>query len=68
MEVSFSKLGVYGQLGNQMFQYALLLGIKYKLNARIAIDPEIVKNCYLFEFFDLFSNNTFATVFKIFFL
>ena len=53
MEVTFSKLGTYGQLGNQMFQYALLLGIKYKLKVPIVIDPETVKTSYLFEFFEL---------------
>jgi hypothetical protein len=53
MKVTFSKLGIYGQLGNQMFQYALLLGIKHKLKVPIVIDPETVKTSYLFEFFNL---------------
>jgi hypothetical protein len=36
-----------------MFQYALLLGIKYKNNSTIIIDPQTKENSYLFTFFDL---------------
>jgi len=51
--ITNSSLGTYGQLGNQMFQYALLLGIKYKNNVPVLIDPQTKKNSYLFDFFDL---------------
>lgn len=36
-----------------MFQYGLLVGLKYKINAEIVIDPEVKKICYLFDFFNL---------------
>jgi hypothetical protein len=35
------SLGSNGRLGNQMFQYAMLLGIKYKLGFSIMIDEAI---------------------------
>lgn len=53
MVVTFDYLAKYGQLGNQMFQYALLVGIKYKIGADIIIDSEVEKLSYLFDFFDL---------------
>ena len=53
MSVTFAGLGCHGQLGNQMFQYALLLGIKYRNNVPIIIDPQTKQNSYLFDFFDL---------------
>ena len=51
--ITNSSIGIHGQLGNQMFQYALLLGIKHTKNIKIAFDPEVRKNSYLFDFFDL---------------
>lgn len=51
--ITNSSLGTYGQLGNQMFQYALLLGIKYKNNDTIIINSQTEKNSYLFNFFNL---------------
>lgn len=53
VKISFSVLGRLGQLGNQMFQYSLLLGIKNYLNSEIIIDYETKKNSYLFDFFNL---------------
>lgn len=53
MVVTFDYLAKYGQLGNQMFQYALLVGVKYKIGADIVIDPEVRNRSYLFDFFDL---------------
>jgi hypothetical protein len=53
MVVTYDFLAKYGQLGNQMFQYALLLGVKYKIGADILIDPEVKQRSYLFDFFDL---------------
>jgi hypothetical protein len=53
MSITFGGLGRHGQLGNQMFQYALLLGIKYKNNIPIVIDPQTKETSYLFNFFNL---------------
>lgn len=53
MNITFAGLGRHGQLGNQMFQYALLLGIKHKNNTSILIDPETRERSYLFDFFKL---------------
>ena len=51
--ITNNSIGAYGQLGNQMFQYALLLGIRNKTNYEIVFDLEVRKNSYLFDFFDL---------------
>lgn len=52
--ITYDLLGGHGQLGNQMFQYALLVGIKNKIpNCQIVINPEVKKNSYLFDFFEL---------------
>lgn len=53
MVITYDYLAKHGQLGNQMFQYALLVGVKYKIGAKIVIDPEVKKASYLFDFFDL---------------
>lgn len=53
MVVTFDYLAKHGQLGNQLFQYGLLIGIKYKIGANIIIDKEVKKASYLFDFFDL---------------
>jgi hypothetical protein len=53
MLITYDYLAKYGQLGNQMFQYALLLGVKYKTEAQIAFSQEIKERSYLFTFFNL---------------
>lgn len=53
MVVTYDFLARYGQLGNQMFQYGLLVGLKYKIGANILIDPEVKNRSYLFDFFEL---------------
>jgi len=53
MKITFAGLGRHGQLGNQMFQYALLVGVKHKIGTPILIDPETKSNSYLFNFFNL---------------
>jgi hypothetical protein len=53
MVITYDFLAKYGQLGNQMFQYGLLVGIKHKLNCDIVIDTEVRNRSYLFNFFDL---------------
>ena len=53
MVITYDFLAKHGQLGNQMFQYSLLLGIKHKLNCDIVIDTEVRNRSYLFNFFDL---------------
>jgi hypothetical protein len=52
MVITYDFLGKYGQLGNQMFQYALLVGVKHKTNSEIIIDNEVRNTSYLFDFFD----------------
>lgn len=52
------SLGSGGRLGNQMFQYAMLVGIKHKLGFEIMIDEEIDKksiygHCELVRCFSL---------------
>jgi hypothetical protein len=42
-----------GRLGNQMFQYATLLGVKYKKGYDIVLEEEFVKSSMLYELFDL---------------
>jgi Glycosyl transferase family 11 len=37
--ITFSRLGKWGRLGNQMYEYAALLGIGMKLGYEIAIPP-----------------------------
>lgn len=39
--ITFEKLASNGRLGNQMFQYALLLGIEHKLGHRIVLSESI---------------------------
>jgi hypothetical protein len=54
IDITYDFLGGHGQLGNQMFQYALLVGVKHKIkNCNIKIDPETKNRSYLFKFFDL---------------
>lgn len=48
--ITFSRLGNHGQLGNQMFQYALLKGVAAKNNFVYAIPKQ---NHQLFECFDI---------------
>lgn len=51
--ITFDTLGRHGQLGNQMFQYALLLGVKTKLNQDIFFSEYVKNSSYLFKFFNL---------------
>ena len=59
MAISFNYLGQFGRLGNQMFQYAFLLGLHSKYGYDIAIPPSNFKNAWrqhqLFEAFKLVS-------------
>lgn len=48
--ITFSRLGNYGHLGNQMFQYALLKGVAAKNNLVYALPKQ---NHHLFECFDI---------------
>ena len=47
MTVSFNYLGQYGRLGNQMFQYAFLLGLHSKYGYEISIPPSDFKNAWI---------------------
>lgn len=51
--ITFNTLGRSGQLGNQMFQYALLLGVSSKTGLPITFTGSTKRNSYLFDFFDL---------------
>lgn len=57
MSVSFNYLGQFGRLGNQMFQYAFLLGLHTKYGYQISIPSSNYKNAWrqhqLFESFKL---------------
>jgi hypothetical protein len=53
MVVTYDWLARHGQLGNQMFQYGLLVGLKYKIGADIVIDPSVRRISYLFDFFNI---------------
>lgn len=53
MAITFEKLGSYGQLGNQMFQYAALLGIKHRTGLDVAFSKDTRNKSYLFNFFEL---------------
>lgn len=50
--ITYSYLGRNGRLGNQMFQYALLLGVQAKLD-RIIVLNETIGNIQLFQCFDI---------------
>jgi hypothetical protein len=47
MTISFNTLGRFGRLGNQMFQYAFLLGIGSKYGYEISIPPSDFKNAWI---------------------
>ena len=53
MKITFSALGKYGRLGNQMFQYALLVGVKEKIGAEIIMDPSLNVPSSIFEYFNI---------------
>lgn len=53
MLVTYNNLGAAGQLGNQMFQYAALLGIKYRTGAKIVFKQEVMDRAYIFDFFNI---------------
>jgi len=50
--ITYSALGNNGRLGNQSFQYALLLGVQAKLDRNIVL-PETIGNIQLFQCFDI---------------
>jgi hypothetical protein len=50
--ITYSCLGSYGRLGNQMFQYALLLGVQNKLKYDIVLD-ENIRNTQLLQCFNI---------------
>ena len=50
--ITYSALGNNGRLGNQLFQYALLLGVQAKLDRNIVL-PETIGNIQLFQCFDI---------------
>ena len=54
--ITFSNLGNYGRLGNQMFQYASIIGIAKK-NGYNYCFPLSNKGCRLSEFFNITSKN-----------
>lgn len=48
--ITFNNIGYYGRLGNQMFQYATLLGISKKINCEVGIptvNSKIIKQIAL---------------------
>jgi hypothetical protein len=53
MNITHDVIGKAGQLGNQMFQYAQLVGVKYKLGCDILFENQMRKQSYLFDFFDM---------------
>lgn len=53
MKITFSALGGYGRLGNQMFQYALLLGVRNKIGAKIVMHPELNRPTSIFDYFSI---------------
>jgi hypothetical protein len=67
--ITYSYLGKNGRLGNQMFQYALLLGVQAKLGYNIVLNENIgaiqllqcfdIKGCHFFNERDIFSPNKF---------
>jgi hypothetical protein len=63
MQITFNRLGCYGRLGNQMFQYAALLGIANKLNYTPAINYSLKSNNPKFnleldDYFNITANNS----------
>jgi hypothetical protein len=51
--ITFNTLGIHGQLGNQMFQYALLQGISSKTGEEVVFTESIKAKSYLFDIFNL---------------
>jgi len=51
--ITFNTLGVHGQLGNQMFQYAILQGISSLNGAEVVFEQEIKNQSYLFDIFNI---------------
>lgn len=59
MTISFNTLGNYGRLGNQMFQYAFLLGLHVKYGYKFAIPPSEFKNAWIHhQLFEAFTLNS----------
>lgn len=72
--ITYKKLGINGRLGNQMFQYALLLGIKAKKGYDIVLeetlpnDLEFIKNfninaCHFYNKADIRYTSTYKEEF-----
>ena len=67
--ITYSYLGNNGRLGNQMFQYALLLGVQAKLGHNIVLNENAggiqllqcfdIKGCHFFNERDVFTPNKF---------
>lgn len=67
--ITYSYLGRNGRLGNQMFQYALLLGIQDKLDRKIVLNENIgniqllqcfdIKDCHFYNERDIYAPNKF---------
>ena len=60
--ITFNTLGRHGQLGNQMFQYALLQGISSKTNSEVVFTENIKNTSYLFDIFKLNNYSINSTV------
>lgn len=61
--LTFSNIGYFGRLGNQMFQYAALIGVAKKLKLSYGIpyknttEKQIGSHRYGFQLFDIFDIN-----------
>lgn len=51
--ITYEKLGINGRLGNQMFQYAVLLGIKAKKGFSIVLNEELSNTLELVKNFNI---------------
>lgn len=51
--ITYEKLGINGRLGNQMFQYATLLGIYAKKGYQIILNENIADSLELVKFFKI---------------
>lgn len=51
--ITFNTLGIHGQLGNQMFQYALLQGINRITGVDVIFNQKTYDQSYLFRIFNV---------------
>lgn len=51
--ITYTKLGINGRLGNQMFQYATLVGVARKLNLDIVLDETLPDTLDMVKNFNL---------------